>query len=189
MAPAIIYGCHDEIDETSVSNQTDTQPAENTTIAESVDFFSKRTITKALKPKPNKFVPPFKVCGTLLQEKKTEILTNMDKSKSVKQVVSNQPEARPSTSGLGRKGGPIPLDVSEDTGSESDEGNYYDDEKCCVCNKWQPADLEKYPYIAIVSWGKCDKCAHWTHLRFCCKVRTLRRNSEFICPHCESSDN
>ena len=192
VAPAIIYECHDEIDETSVSNQTDTQPAENTTIAESVDFFSKRTITKAVKPKPKKFVPPFKVCGNLLQEKNTEILTNMDKSKSVKQdkqVVSNQPEARPSTSGLGRKGGPIPLDVSEDTGSESDEGNYDDDEKCCVCNKWQPADLEKYPYIAIVSWGKCDKCAHWTHLRFCCKVRTLRRNSEFICPHCESSDN
>ena len=45
MAPAIIYECHDEIDETSVSNQTDTQSAENTTIAESVDFFSKRTIT------------------------------------------------------------------------------------------------------------------------------------------------
>ena len=52
MAPATIYECHDEIDETSVSNQTDTQPAENTTIAESVDFFSKRTITKAVKPKP-----------------------------------------------------------------------------------------------------------------------------------------
>ena len=52
--PAIIYECHEEIDETSVSNQTDTQPAENTTIAESVDFFSKRTITKALKPKPKK---------------------------------------------------------------------------------------------------------------------------------------
>ena len=105
----------------------------------------------------------------------------MDKRKSVKQdkqVVLNQPEARPSTSGLSRK--------REDTKSESDEGN--DDEKGCVCNKWQPTDLENYPYIAIVSWGKCDKCAHWTHLRFCCKVCTLRRNSEFICPHCQSSD-
>ena len=117
----------------------------------------------------------------------------MDTSKSVKQDkqdVLNQPEARPSTSGLGRKGGPIPLDVAEDTTSESHEGNDDDhDEKCCVCNKWQPADLEKYPCIAIISWGKFDKCAHWTPLRFCCKVRTLRRNSEFICPYCESSDN
>ena len=32
VAPATIYECHDEIDETSVSNQTDTQPAENTTL-------------------------------------------------------------------------------------------------------------------------------------------------------------
>ena len=140
-----------------------------------MDFFSKRTITKAVKPKPKKFVPPFKVCGNLLEEKNTKILTNVDKSKSVeqdKQVVLNQPEARPSTSGLGRKGGPIPLDVAEDARSESDEGNYDDDEKCCVSYKLQPADLEKYPYIirfgiAIVLWGKRDKCAHWTHLRFC----------------------
>ena len=84
MAPATIYECHDEIDETSDSNQNDTQPVENTTIAESVDFLSKRTITKAVKPKPKKCVPPFKVCGNLLQEKNTKILTNMDKSKSVK---------------------------------------------------------------------------------------------------------
>ena len=28
MAPATIYECHDETDETSVSNQTDTQPSE-----------------------------------------------------------------------------------------------------------------------------------------------------------------
>ena len=83
----------------------------------------------------------------------------MDKSKSVKQGVSNQPEERPSTSGLGRKGGPIPLDVSEDTGSESDEGNYDDDEKCCVCNKWQPADLEKYPYtVSHFSYAPLIKC-------------------------------
>ena len=66
MAPAAIYERHGEIDETSVSNQTDTQPAEKT-ISESVNFFSKRTITKNVKPKPRKVVPPFKVCGNLLQ--------------------------------------------------------------------------------------------------------------------------
>ena len=45
--------------------------------------------------------------------------------------------------------------------SESDEGNDDDDddEKCCVCNTWQPADLKKYPYIAIVLWDKCDVCS------------------------------
>ena len=54
MAPATIYECHNEIGEISVSNQTDTQLAENTIIAESEDFFLKRTITKAVKPKSKK---------------------------------------------------------------------------------------------------------------------------------------
>ena len=93
MAPATIYECHDETDETSVSNQTDTQPSEKKTIAEYVDFFSKRTITKTVKPKPRILSTLQRVCKNSSREK----------------------------------------------------------------------------HRTMVSWDKCDKCGHLTHLRFSVK--------------------
>ncbi|KAH3721557.1 hypothetical protein DPMN_064487 [Dreissena polymorpha] len=40
-----------------------------------IDFFTKKTITKALKPKPKRFVPPFKITGNLMHEKNVQQLT------------------------------------------------------------------------------------------------------------------
>ncbi|KAL4237348.1 hypothetical protein ACF0H5_002066 [Mactra antiquata] len=57
-------------DEHQTPNTDDTlQPLEKT------DFFVKRTVTKAFKPKPKRFVLPFKVTGNLLHERNVEQLT------------------------------------------------------------------------------------------------------------------
>jgi len=36
--------------------------------------------------------------------------------------------------------------------------------------------------IEVVTWGQCDRCNHWTHLKNCFKDRKLRRNESFYCP-------
>ena len=90
---------------------------------------------------------------------------------------------QPSTSGINKYGKPIDL-VSEE-GTESDIDSEIDDEeKCCVCNKWEPDELKECIYASLVSWGRCDFCSHWTHLKTCSEVRVLRRDSVFRCPHC-----
>ena len=194
VAPAKIYTDSPEVADSSSSNNIQTQNIPDTTniskqsitSADKTDFFSKRTITKAVKPKMRKFVPPFKVTGNLLQEKNIDILKNLpSKDKPDKQSVSGEP--KPSTSGLYNKGGPINLNT-EDTDADTEE-EIADDEKCCMCNKYEPADIDKCPFVTIVSWGQCDKCSHWTHLRFCSKVRAIRRGSEFLCPHCSPDNN
>ncbi|KAH3860439.1 hypothetical protein DPMN_023338 [Dreissena polymorpha] len=40
-----------------------------------VDFFSTKTINKAVKPKPKSFVPPIKVACNLMYEKNVQQLT------------------------------------------------------------------------------------------------------------------
>jgi hypothetical protein len=194
VAPSIIYkesedNVKESEDETTSTNIVTTS-VESQNKSPATTFFSVRTIKKAVKPKQRKFVPPFKVSGNLLLDKNIEILTNA----SVKQNTSttkhkNQlstSEPKPSTSGLVKSGGPINLEA-EDADETEDETT--DDERCCVCNRWEPADLHKHPFVTIVSWGKCDHCSHWTHLKFCSTVRVLRRKSEFRCPHCLPKDN
>jgi len=40
--------------------------------------------------------------------------------------------------------------------------------------------------IELVNWGQCDRCNHWIHLKYCSKVKVLRRNYSLYCPHCEN---
>lgn len=87
----------------------------------------------------------------------------------------------PSTSGCNKKGGPIFLSDEDDT--DSDFILTDDDETCCVCDRWQPKEMNTMG-IEFVKWGKCDFCSHWTHLSFCTLVKFLRRDSVFRCPHC-----
>ena len=89
----------------------------------------------------------------------------------------------PSTSGLSKTGGPINLIAEDSVATDIDDGDD-DEEKCCVCNDWQPVELRQCQSIVFVSWAKCEFCEHWTHLKFCSDVRVLRISATFRCPHC-----
>jgi len=87
-----------------------------------VDFFTKKTITKALKPKPKRFVPPFKITGSLMQEKNVQQLT-VAANKNVVPLTTEDKEKdtpkgpTPSTSGLSKQHVPMfsPEDATLDT--------------------------------------------------------------------------
>ena len=94
-------------------------------------------------------------------------------------------EPRPSASGTSKAGGPINLSQSS---QNSDDSEYVsqtkEEDKCCVCHTFEAEYLKQCDYVSFVSWGKCDFCPHWTHLKSCTEVRVLRRGSVFRCPHC-----
>ena len=90
---------------------------------------------------------------------------------------------KPSTSGMQNR---LPSQ-SEDFTESDDDMEIMDDEKCCVCGCFSPPDLKKCQYIKLVSWAQCGACAHWVHLAFCTEERVVRRQSEFLCPHCRQN--
>jgi hypothetical protein len=57
---------------------------------------------------------------------------------------------------------------------------------CCVCKQFSPKDVDK-SNVYIVKWAQCDRCQHWTHLRFCSKIKIVRRLTKFLCPCCDWS--
>ena len=163
-----------------------------------------------------KFVPPFltgnllkKSVTDILHEQATKkklLLAKPKSSKHEKAPKKKQPsstktqsntiktskivivdESRPSTSGLNKTGGPIELFSNEDISTcSSDDISESEEDKCCVCNAFQPEEVRKCHSIIFVKWAKCDYCTHWTHLQFCSYVRVIRMGSEFRCPHCLS---
>jgi hypothetical protein len=171
-------------------------------------FFESRTITSVqVKQRPKKkFVPPY-LCGNLLNSKNTAIIENKAKSnasksaakcinkqevcnKQIKSNISKSPLnlEKPSTSGISKSGGPICLTTpSISDSSDSDIGDS-DEDKCCVCNLWSPAELKGCTSIVFVKWGKCDFCPHWVHLKFCTEVKVIRRATVFRCPHCAKEE-
>ena len=187
--------------------QDDEEPASTPETVAS-NFFQMRTITKAVQPKPKKkFVPPF-LSGNLLKKSNIEILssassqkqndkvqksyqTNQKSTNGKKQEKVRQPKKstklnisqQPSTSGTSKAGKPIDILSTESSDSDSDP-EISEEEKCCLCHKWEPDELRGSVFITLVNRGKCDFCPHWTHLKTCSKVRVPRRDSVFRCPHC-----
>ena len=92
----------------------------------------------------------------------------------------NDDDPQPSTSGVSVVKN-IELENDED---DDDEPVIAEKDKCCICKSYEPPNLKDLPYVIFVAWGQCDKCAHWCHLKFCCNVKALRRNADFLCPHC-----
>ena len=109
-------------------------------------------------------------------KKPATVVRKMKDSKSVNKPSICSP--KPSTSGTQK------CSVTEDS-QDSDNSDGDNADLCCVCNRYQPDDLNLEYILEIVSWGQCSRCGHWTHLKFCSKVRCLRRGSIFLCPHCE----
>lgn len=55
----------------------------------------------------------------------------------------------PSTSGINRKGGPIPL-LSEDEWPETSDGDSIaEEEKCCFCHDWQTKELQNSTCVVL----------------------------------------
>ena len=65
---------------------------------------------------------------------------------------------------------------------ESDDSE--DTYVCCTCKAFYPPKSSRIS-CAIVNWGQCDSCGHWTHLAFCSSVTIIHNNAAFLCPHCE----
>jgi hypothetical protein len=60
-----------------------------------------------------------------------------------------------------------------------------DEEKCCVCGDFEPKALRDKPYIEIVNWAQCVVCCHSVHLSYCVPEKVVRKDTEFVCPHCK----
>jgi len=43
---------------------------------------------------------------------------------------------------------------------------------CCVCKKMSHEAEHLLYTIEFVTWGQCDRCNHWTHLKYCSKSRS-----------------
>ena len=79
-------------------------------------------------------------------------------------------------------------DTFDSSTSESDEDD--PSELCCVCGHRKPKALENIYVLIFVKWAQCDgvrdgmPCKHWVHIPHCSNVKTVRRYSELLCPHC-----
>ena len=111
--------------------------------------------------------------------------SNVNVVKKVSKVSSKKSvEPVPSTSGTSMRKG-VPLDLSSEDSYEGDSDVFNeDDELCCVCNEWEPKELQQCAAFVIDKWAKCDYCPHWAHLIYCSKVKFVRFKEEFRCPHC-----
>ena len=79
--------------------------------------------------------------------------------------------------------GPSAFHVS-DSSSDDDVEKDREEDLCCVCKRFQPKELENAVSLVFTQWAQCSICSHWTHLIYCSKVRFVRRDDPFHCPHC-----
>ena len=115
--------------------------------------------------------------GTLNENNERRSDSNK-KSKTKKQL---NYEPVPSTSGIVNN---KPRNHHNHIQSDTDNEEIDDSEKCCVCGLFQPKELEKSDFIFFIKWAQCVKYIHWVHLKFCSPITCIRRNTEFLCPHC-----
>ena len=69
---------------------------------------------------------------------------------------------------------PEPMTDGDDSVPEED--------LCCVCHRFSPAQFDKTPDLKFYQWIGCDVCDHWVHRKYCTKA--VRRNGVFRCIHC-----
>lgn len=155
------------------------------------DFFTARKITQVISKPRKKFVPPF-IAGNLLKAKNVEILEKSTGKHSTKQPVKRTPPA-PKKKKTATAPKPTPVHLSPQPGPstthvvDEDSLSISEDESdnCCVCRRVEPPALRDCVNLIIVKWAQCDRCGHWTHLRFCSEKNVVRRHAEFLCPHCQ----
>ena len=60
---------------------------------------------------------------------------------------------------MGLVPGPSAIHISDVSTSDSGDEND-DSEKCCVCRKWQPDDMNCLYRQEFIKWAQCSKCSH-----------------------------
>ena len=78
--------------------------------------------------------------------------------------------------------------VSQTSENSDDLESEDDSSVCCVCGLFSPQQMRDRPYIEFVKWAQCDRCSHWVHLKYCCKVLVIRRGTTFLCPCCTNQN-
>ncbi|XP_063420606.1 uncharacterized protein LOC134705821 [Mytilus trossulus] len=152
--------------------EPETREKINEYIAQSKSKTKATTNNKSTKPKVNK--NPKKTTTKRKQNDSSPSVTTTTTNK--KQRPNQQESQQPGPSGLQN------IVVSDN--SISDEDDRDDSTLCCVCNMWQPKELQDCISIVFTQWAKCEylQCDHWTHLKFCCDVSVIRRSDKFYCP-------
>ena len=200
LAPSQIYADENEHDEKQENNHN--QPQAECSVRQqeqehesdtSNSFLDSRKIIK-IKPKQKQRATPPTVTGNLDKECNQDILSKTaskqvnGKSANFKTPLKNNKKKPPSsqTSAPGTSGMapllPDDVNLSDSSPEEMDEQDL-----CCVCHKFNADGLNPAFVIEFIRWAQCEKCMHWTHLKYCTKVRCLRRDSVFLCPHCDPS--
>ena len=141
-------------------------------------FLESRKITAVKESIIKKRKAPPTIVGTLSSSKNQGIL----QASSSKKLL-NMKEPIPSTSSSKKENDHDPLQTSDF--SEDEMEITANESLCCVCKRRMPESMKSAYVIEFVQWAQCDKCSHWTHLKYCSEVRCLRRGSDFLCPHCE----
>ncbi|WAR16706.1 LOW QUALITY PROTEIN: hypothetical protein MAR_031300 [Mya arenaria] len=119
---------------------------------ESESFFDKRMITSI-----RNLLSPTK--QALLSEA-PHLVTDAQAPKKAKRIIF---EPVPSTSGL---------NCPQSSSDSEDSEEVPEEDLCCICKRFSPASSAYQ--LDIVNWGQCDKCSHWTHLKYCTPVRGIR---------------
>ena len=158
-APSIMYS-----DQETSSSKSNTETS---------SFLNSKKVVKVKSSEAKRKAPPV-IKGNIMSPSKEPLMKKNAKSPGK----PNFSSPRPSTSGIQKC---LATEDSQDSDYSEADGC----ELCCVCHKYQPDDLNLIYILEIVSWGQCSRCDHWTHLKFCSKVRCMRRGSVFLCPHCE----
>ena len=168
-APSVIY-----IDETG-----DHMPDHDIETAKS--FFDSRKIVKvSVAPRKRKTVT---IMGDLSSPSKKRLLTPTCSGKPKTTAVATSPLPGPSGITTTQQP-PNRVQLYSDTESDTDTEETPESDLCCVCKRLDPDALHLDMGLKIVSWGQCDQCNHWVHLKFCSIVRVIRRNDTFLCPCC-----
>jgi hypothetical protein len=144
------------------------------------NFLDSRKITKVVKVAKKRKSQP-SIYGNIMSPSKQPLLKQIQSelpkpSCAKNELKHNKQSPKPSTSAVL---------VSDDNDTDYSDKSVSDEDLCCVCGKFTPEALNLAFTIEFVQWGQCDSCNHWTHLKYCTKVRFLRRDSQFLCPHCE----
>jgi len=180
----------------SQSDQPESQP--NECLQTSVASFLEHKIPRFVPPLKRKLTSKIQTSGkeitdsqlaaTLIGSNKKADTVNKKIKKFATPFKAVSP-CEPGPSGVEK---PSQSDTSS-TGSSDDsdhEDNHPESEKCCVCKRFNVNKPNNDMILSIITWGQCDMegCGHWVHLKFCTKVRVLRRHDSFVCP-CHSANS
>ena len=80
--------------------------------------------------------------------------------------------------------GPSHINLAAEESEPMSDDETPESDLCCMCKLWQPRSLRQCQQVQFVSWAQCDKCAHWTHVKYCSPVQEVNDGDSFLCPHC-----